>query len=263
MAVEQCEATVKGEVPGMPPGGDSWLRTAAARQCAMVAAEWARAPHGPDEAPDEQTLFLALRACAYRARAHDGDGPVGSAGQQEWVLRQRVIRDYVVEQHLGLAYAMIRRFKYSQPEHDDLVSDALFALARAIERFDPWQGCRFSTYACTTIVRALINRSKHGLQHRRRFPYQHDASFEVAEKVDTQTELYVERLHRALDANLGDLDGLEAQVLAQRYPLDHEPQSTLSAIGRAVGLSKERVRQIQNAALRKLRAVLVADPVLR
>ena len=87
--------------------------------------------------------------------------------------------------------------------------------------------------------------------------------FEVSEPVDTQTDLYVERLHRVLNENLGELDDMEARVLARRFPLDDDRRSTLGAIGQAVGLSKERVRQIQNAALRKLRVVLNADPILQ
>ena len=52
-------------------------------------------------------------------------------------------------------------------------------------------------------------------------------------------------------------------MLAQRFPLDGERGATLGTIGRAVGLSKERVRQIQNGALHKLRAILNADPLLQ
>jgi RNA polymerase primary sigma factor len=263
MAAERCKMTVKDDVAERRGAGDRWLRTVASTKRALAVVDRILAAHQQDPAPDEQSLFLALRACAYRARAYDGNRQIGSAEQQQWVLRHRVIRDYVVQQNLGLAYSMIRRFKYSQLDHDDLVSDALFALARAIEQFNPWQGCRFSTYACTAIARALVSRSKHGLEHRRRFPHEHDASFEVSEKADARAELYVERLRRAMASNLGELDDLETRVLAQRYPLDQEPQLTLAQIGRAVGLSKERVRQIQNAALHKLHEVLVADPVLQ
>jgi len=87
--------------------------------------------------------------------------------------------------------------------------------------------------------------------------------FEVPEPVDTQTDLYVERLRRALDEKLGELDDMETRVLAQRLPLDDERGATLGAVGQAVGLGKERVRQIQNGALHKLRIILNADPMLQ
>ncbi|MCP4593264.1 MAG: sigma-70 family RNA polymerase sigma factor [bacterium] len=211
----------------------------------------------------EKVLFRALHTCAYRAARANRGRRIPRSERRAWASRYAVIRDGIVEENLGLAYSMIRRFKCHETDHDDLVSDALLALARAVEKFNPWQGYRFSTYACTAIARALINRSRRGLTHRTHFPFRHDVSFELSERVDTQSELYVERLRRALDSNLGGLDDLEARILAQRFPLDHEPRSTLGAIGESVGLSKERVRQIQNNALRKLREVLDADPVLQ
>ncbi len=116
---------------------------------------------------------------------------------------------------------------------------------------------------CTAIVRALRNCSKRSRRLRRQFPFEYDVPCEVPEPVDTQTDLYVERLRRALDENLRELDDVETRVLAQRFPLDDERGATLGAIGRAVGLSKERVRQIQNGALHKLHVILNADPMLQ
>ena len=97
----------------------------------------------------------------------------------------------------------------------------------------------------------------------RELSFDHDAPFEVSEPIDAQTDLYAERLRRALDENLGELNDMETRVLARRFPLDDERGATLGAIGMAVGLSKERVRQIQNGALHKLRVLLNADPILQ
>lgn len=242
---------------------DRRLRTPAAAKRAVRVAEMLQSGNSSARGFEELELFLAMETCAYRAARPERGRRIPMSERRPWAERYRVIRDCIVEQHLGLAYSMIRRFKCHELDHDDLVSDALFALSRAVERFNPWKGFRFSTYACTAIARALINRSKRGLSYRQRFPFRHDVSFELSEKVDTQTELFAERLRRVLKENLGELDEREASVLAQRFPLDHEPQSSLGEIGRAIGLSKERVRQIQNSALRKLREVLAADRVLQ
>ena len=80
---------------------------------------------------------------------------------------------------------------------------------------------------------------------------------------DWRAELRVERLTRALDGNLGRLTELESRIVAHRFPHNGIPRLTLRQIGDAIGLSEERVRQIQKAALGKLRNVLVADPVLQ
>ena len=242
---------------------DRRLRTKSAAEHALRIADWVVGGNRQGPKPDEAGLFLALQTCAYRAARANRDRRITPTERRRWAWRYRVIREYIVEKNLGLAYSMIRRFKCHQTDHDDLTSDGLYAIARAVERFDPWRGYRFSTYACTAIVRALVNRNKRGCSYRRRFPFRHDVSFELSERVDTQTELYVERLRRALEKNLGDLNEIEAGILAQRFPLDHEARSTLEKIGQEIGLSKERVRQIQNVALGKLREVLDTDPVLR
>ena len=70
-------------------------------------------------------------------------------------------------------------------------------------------------------------------------------------------------MQHALDANLGELTDMESRILAKRFPASDRRRSTLQEIGDAVGLSKERVRQLQNSALNKLREVLECDPVLQ
>jgi RNA polymerase sigma factor (sigma-70 family) len=263
MVGERYETAVSGAVPRTLHVGEEWLHTAAAKRRAITIAESDLATGQQNAAPDEQSLFTALRVCAYWAGKPNGDGPVASAGQEQWARRRRVIRDYLVQRNLGLVYWALPRFAAKSGDDGPLLSDALLALLQAVDCFDPWRGIRFSSYAVTAIQHALIYRRTHEQRYRRRFPASFDVAFEHPVRRDENTELYEERLHRALDANLGDLTLLEARVLAQRYPLDHEPPSTLRAIGGAEGLSKERVRQIQNRALRKLREVLVADLVLR
>ena len=68
---------------------------------------------------------------------------------------------------------------------------------------------------------------------------------------------------RVLDENLGELTDLETSILSKRFTSERQERLTFQEIGRSVGLSKERVRQIQNVALGKLRDVLQTDPVLQ
>lgn len=79
---------------------------------------------------------------------------------------------------------------------------------------------------------------------------------------DSQRDLYVERMQQALDDNLGELTAVESQILARQFPNAWSDHQTVKEIAQSVGLSKERVRQIQNIAPGKLRAVLAEDRAL-
>ncbi len=243
---------------------DPRIRTKSASDEAQRIAEWIETRREEDVQPDEQALFVALHTAAYRASRPVRTKPISRAERNTWARRWQVIREYIVERNLGLVYSMISRFTSSNIDEDDLLSDALFGLTRAVDRFDPWRGFKFSTYACNVIARALMRRGRQETNYRRLFPVQHDISFERPDSSpDSQTELYVERLHRVLNENLGALTELESNILAQRFPTDRNARLTFKEIGDAIGLSKERVRQIQNIALGKLRNVLVEDPVLK
>lgn len=169
-----------------------------------------------------------------------------------------------MERNLGLVHVCMRRFRFQSVDEDDVLSEAMCALGRAIDRFNPWRGFRFSTYACNVIVRALMRRGKTESRRRKVFPVQHDETYEkAAELPDEGKELRLDRLRVALDRNLGRLTDLEVTVLSHRFCEDRNSELTYQEIGQLVGLSKERVRQIQNTALDKLRAALEEDPVLQ
>ena len=243
---------------------DRRIRTKTAAEEARRIAELINTRQPELDDLDEQTLFSALHTVAFRATRKGAGERITRKDRQVWVDHWNTIREYLVEKNLGLVYSMISRFASSNIDEDDLLSDAMFGLTRAVDRFDPWRGFRFSTYACNVIARALMRRGRQETNYRRLFPVQHDVTFErPTHTPDTQTELYVERLHRALNENLGELTDLESKILAQRFPVDRESRLTFKEIGDAIGLSKERVRQIQNIALSKLRDVLTQDPLLR
>lgn len=241
---------------------DARLRTKAAVNHALSVADWINSGTRGQQKPDDQTLFAALHTCAYLANKALKDNPLDN--QEPWAQRWSVIREYVVQQNLGLVYSMMSRFNTRLIDEDDLLSDAMLGLTRAVDRFNPWRGYRFSTYACNVIVRALMRRGKRERNRRRLFPVQFDVSFEQpANAPDTDSELFVERLSQVLGSNVGQLSDLESRVLSQRFTSQRQDRMTFQEIGDAVGLSKERVRQIQNIAIRKLRKALSADPVLQ
>ena len=214
-----------------------------------------------NKALDEAGFFAALHACAYQAaKAIEHENSVEA---KQWKQRWTQVREYLVERNLGLVHSMIKRYRSSDLDEDDLLSDGMYGLARAVEKFNPWRGYRFSTYACNVIARALMRRAKITSGHHRRFPVQQESTFEKpTADVDFNAELRVERLQHTLSLNLGELTELESMILSRRF-LEQGPRSTYQQIGDGIGLSKERVRQIQNIALGKLREVLSEDPVLK
>jgi RNA polymerase sigma factor (sigma-70 family) len=243
---------------------DRRIRTQAAARNAAELAKWATTGHGLEAEPDEFALFTSLHVCAYRAARCDSGKSVSAIEREEWSRRWRDIRECIVKRNLGLVYAMLGRIRSCDPDEDDRLSEAMFGLARAVDRFNPWKGYRFSTYACSAIIQAVVRRGKRQRRYRGLFPVQHEVSLErPSELPDFHTAQYAERLTRAMSANLADLTELETRIIAERFPREREPRLTLQKVADGVGLSKERVRQIQDVALEKLRVILRLDPILQ
>jgi RNA polymerase sigma-B factor len=69
--------------------------------------------------------------------------------------RDPLLRDLIIESHLGLANQLARRFGNRGESQDDLVQVASMALVKAVDRFDPERGVRFSTFAVQCILGEL------------------------------------------------------------------------------------------------------------
>ncbi len=244
---------------------DRRLRSRKATDAAVRIAELLAANKESEMAEfDEQTVFIALHVCSYRAQlAERQQDPEAHSDASTWWKRRSLIRTWLVTQNLGLIYHGIGRFRGVRMDRDDMSSEGMLALLRSVDRFDPWRGVRFSTYAYNSIIRALARVARRSDQYRRAFPATYESGAEEPEAEDTWTELYVDRLRQALQNNLGDLTEREAEILIHRFPKENERRQTLEQIGAECGLSKERIRQIQNRALKKLRNVLEMDPLLQ
>lgn len=105
-------------------------------------------------------------------------------------------------------------------------------------------------------------------KHRTRFPVDFDPELEKSDWADRRRDAVeddcIDELKAIVDRNLADLTNVEQTVIRQRFNWEQAQDNplTLEEVGRIIGVTKERVRQIQNKALLKIRHVM-EDGVLR
>lgn len=221
----------------------------------------------PPAGDDEARLFQAMHYCAYRAREAQGKRATPNAAAKSWLERHRVIRDHLILVNRGLSYEMLRRTHFTNVDEDDLLSEGLRALCDAVDAFDPSRGYRFSTYACNAIYRGFLRLSKLETRRASLVSFGFDTRMErgVGHEFPWQWDerVYSARLEQVLEANSAGLTGEEQYVLSRRFPERSDTKrATLECLGREMQVSKEYVRQMQVAALEKLRGKLTAEPVL-
>lgn len=227
-------------------------------------------------ADDEQRLFMCLNYCRYRAmRVVRNSGPGRLTGRMarelvRWSRAALTIRTRIVEANLSLVPAMAKRSRNSSADIADLICEGNLALVRSVDKFDCSRGFKFSTYACRAILSSFSSSSAKSSRYRAYFPTEYDPALEKSDYLERRREDVegdcLSGLRSVLDANTAGLSQVEQRVLEARFNLDH-PQSsptparskTLKQVAELIGVTKERVRQIQNKALTKLRSVMEAD----
>lgn len=224
--------------------------------------------------PDEETLlFKQLHYCGYclsklYQSASKNPRSVSPRKYAKWVDRYHQIRTRLTEGNLGLVYDLIGRSRFEVLDREEMTSEGMMALLRAVDTFDPWRGYRFSTYACNAILRAFARAALQDSKRRSKISGPWDPDFEESDaperRRDDQRALFTERLQRVLHLESAELTDIEKTVLARRFPQQTtRRRQTLEEIGRQMSVSKERVRQIQLGAISKLRKALSDDVVLQ
>jgi RNA polymerase primary sigma factor len=105
-------------------------------------------------------------------------------------------------------------------------------------------------------------------KHRTRFPVEFEPEMEQSDWADRRRDTIeddcIDELKAIVDRNLADLSMVEQAVIKRRFNWQQAEESpmTLEEVGKTIGVTKERVRQIQNKALAKIRLVM-EDGVLR
>jgi RNA polymerase primary sigma factor len=186
----------------------------------------------------------------------------------EWHRRFEHFREYLVRTNLALVLAMAKRTRLGDVDFAEIVSEGNMALMRAVDKFNVDKGFKFSTYACRAILKAFSRTAmKHG-RYKTRFPVEFEPEMEKSDwndrKRDIVEEDCIDELKQIVDRNLADLSDTEQTVIRRRFNWQQQDESplTLEEVGQIIGVTKERVRQIQNKALLKIKSVM-EEGVLR
>lgn len=177
-----------------------------------------------------------------------------------WLRRTNDLRDRLARLSLPLVPAMAKQSRFQALDFSELASEGNCALLRAIMTFDCSRGYRFSTYACRAILKSFARVILRTSRYRNHFPVEYDPEQERCTSIDDKRENHhvacVHELSVMLVQNRARLTDIEQLVIRERFALHADGAATpktLDEIGEMIGVTKERVRQIQNKALRKLR----------
>ena len=212
----------------------------------------------------EQHLFRKMNFLKHKAkqlRMHlDPSRARNHEIQQVEELQERAnaVKDQLINANMRLVVSVAKRHAAQTDNFFELLSDGNMSLIRAVEKFDFSRGNKFSTYATWAIMKNFARSIPEEKRRRERYVTGQEELFEIAPdtRSDEQeclaaAEQNSHRVNRLLDY----LDVRERQIIRMRAGLDNSEGMTLEEIGQELGITKERVRQLNVRIMNKLRTI--------
>lgn len=207
--------------------------------------------------------FLRFRAALHRSSLNPTRPSRRRLGRIDELLALATWhRDRIVEANLRLVVSVVKPFVTCECTFDDLLSDGVFALMRAVDKFDVDRGFKFSTYATQVVRRCcyqtvMTKKDERSQRVAGLSPEDCDIDDDRSPAISEQRW---QEMQIRLALLLSQLSRREQLILRARFSLGrHRRVRTLQMLADRLGISKERVRQIEKRAVAKLQAMASAS----
>ncbi len=203
--------------------------------------------------------YLKFKAHQLRCRLDVLKADVELMDRIETLLTQAdQVKNDILRANLRLVVSIARRHVGQSSCFFEVVSDGNLALMRAVEKFDYARGFKFSTYASWAIMRNYARIIPEQMYQSAKLVTGMEEVLSVTpEQQDEDRESFIEHARHLVRKGLALLTARERDILVRHYGLrKNEAAMTLEQIGGLLGVTKERVRQIERKALAKLRMEL-------
>ncbi len=210
--------------------------------------------------------YLKFKASKLRDALNLADPSVASMDEIDAYYQQAVsVKNQIVQANLRLVVSIAKRHMKSSDDFFSLVSDGNMSLFRAVEKFDYARGNKFSTYASWAIMKNFARSIPDEFKHKDRFRTTGEEVFMAHE--DTRGDHFAQEIaqqtrEKQINRILNRLDQREQQIIIRRFGLDHSHEPlTLKEVGAELGVTKERIRQLEARALSKLREAATVENI--
>ena len=204
--------------------------------------------------------YLKFRADHLRKELDANGVKLSLIRQIERLLAQaEVVKNQIIRANLRLVVSIARKHLHGSQTLFELVSDGNISLMRAVEKFDYSRGFKFSTYASWAIMKNYARSVPKERYRLDRFVTGAEEVMDIVgglEGYDSHA-CSLSELRDSLEVVLAQLSARERSIVVGHFGLNSAGRTrTLDQISRQMGLSKERIRQIERGAMEKLRSML-------
>lgn len=210
----------------------------------------------------EVALFRKMNYLKYRADQMRNaiDVETVSAGELDRIEAlledANRVKQQITQANLRLVVSIAKRHLSSAMDLFELISDGNVSLMRAVDKFDYSRGYKFSTYASWAVMRNFARSVPEFKAHRDRYQTGRDELIDIAPGfVPEESENdFTPAVRNVIERMLCQLGDRERAILRHRFGLDDSQPQTLEQIGKRLGVSKERIRQLESRAIEQLRS---------